>query len=100
MIDYAKIDQAKLVKADKVSEIVKQKFNLSYIRICLNMLNDDINVELKHNEISKSVLDSLKENFDRVYQNKYKIKPIPVLSGSYIDSTENKTKILYNFEKL
>lgn len=100
MLDYTKIDQAKLFKADKVSEFIKKEYGLSHIRISLNMINDDINVELKQKEASQDVLSALKDELGIIYHSRYRILPTPILSGSYMDTPSRCPKVLYNFEKM
>ena len=100
MIDYDKIDQAKLVKADKICELAKKEFSISYIKIRLNMINEDINVELKPSEMNSELLAYLKSKLESVYFCKYKIKSAPILSGSYMDNSICKATALYLFEKI
>lgn len=100
MLDYEKIDKARLLKADKVSEFIKNQFSLSHITIALNMINDDINVELNQREVTSELLTALKEKLGTVYQSRYKIRPTPILSGSYMDNPMSRATVLYLFEKM
>jgi len=100
MIDCKDTNKDRLIKAEKISSLVKETFNLTHIRISLNMFNDNINVELRQKENSKEVLLFLEQNFSLEFGFNYKIKHSPILSGSYVTNPNILTTALYNFERI
>lgn len=100
MINYTKIDQSKLTRADKVCEFVKNRFKLSHLVISLNMSDENINVELLQKEAGIEVLLVLEQKLNEAFRCRYKVHRFPILSGSYMKNPLCKATVLYNFEKL
>lgn len=93
-------EKIKVEQVEKIKNRIKTVYELSYLHIGVNTLNDNINIELNQNEATQTLLNAIKQELDNVFNCSYRILPTPILSGSYIGNPLRTPKLLYNFEKI
>ena len=98
--DMLECEKIKVEKVEIVKQLIKKIYNLSFIHIGINTLNDNINIELNKNEAAQHVLNALKTELEKMFHCSYRILPTPILSGTYMDTPQRTPKLLYNFEKI